>query len=115
MVEARTAALIQQSLHYGKNIPQAVMDVAKAYGWQVQVPAPTNGDKASTSAEPTPQEKIALSRAKTAASMGSVGNIPSGPTKARSRITAEEFKHMTEAEMEKREKEDPSWMDNLDL
>ena len=114
MVEARTAMLIQQSLNNGKNVAENVMAVAKAYGWQ------GNGGTAKEVVAPppvglSPQEKVAASKAKTAASMGSVGNIPGGPTKSRTRITATEFKDMTEADMERRDREDPNWMDYLDL
>ena len=114
MVEARTAMLINQSLSLGKNVAENVMAVAKAYGWQ------GNGNGKAKEEMPavkelTPTEKVAISKAKSAAAMGSVGNIPSGPTKSRTRITKDEYMAMNEAETDRRDKEDPNWMDNIEF
>jgi len=111
MLQERAGLLIRSAMQQGKTVPQLAYEVAKADGW-VAPSAQVAPAVAPAQAAQTPEQRVAASKAKSAAAAGSIGNIP-GSASSRPTITREDVMGMSEAEMEKLDKESPGWQEQI--
>lgn len=107
-LQVRAGMAVQAAQQQGRNVAEVLYEVAtKVYGWQdpsAAAPAP------AAAPPPNPQQRVAESKARTAAAMGSVGTIPSSPgTMGRDTPTPEELESASEADMDKWDQEMPGW------
>jgi hypothetical protein len=114
MLEARAGMLIQAALQQGKPVPMLAYEVAKADGWvspsaQAAVVA---SDAAVASVAQTPAQKVAASKAKSLAAAGSIGTIP-GTAAGKATFSRDDVMGMSEAEMDRLDKESPGWQEQI--
>ena len=118
VIEARANAVVEQALMGNKNVAETFYNIAKAYGWAVPAPVvpvpdpavPANGN--GNGAVAAAQARVNESRARSQVEHTSVSGVP-GTSSGKPVITRAELARMSEAEMDRLDRESPGWSDRL--